>query len=42
MTEIAFILARVGQHPSDRSWLRFQDGAPVWVSDRDRAAAFAD
>lgn len=41
-SEAVFILAKIGAHSSDRMFLRFEGGAPVWTGDRTRAAAFTD
>ena len=42
MTETKFILAKVGTHPSDRMYLRFENNSSVWTPDRNRAAVFVD
>lgn len=41
-TSAAFILAKVGKHPSDRMFLRFENSKPVWTGSRVQAAPFVD
>ncbi len=42
MSETAFIVAKIGRHPSNRMWLTFQSCAPCWTADKSRAARFGD